>query len=109
MTFEILFHRKTIPIEIIDRDQYQRNESFLVRLGEPTLVKEETDAEELRMCIERFSFPYVHNCYYYHLAMTEEEKLIAELGKPKLGERHTLRIRIRESKEFKVNNICLPI
>ncbi|CAF4522018.1 unnamed protein product, partial [Rotaria magnacalcarata] len=33
--------------------------------------------------------------------MTEEEKLIAELGKPKLGDKHTLRIRIRESKEFK--------
>ena len=34
--------------------------------------------------------------------MTEQEKLIAELGKPKLGERNTIRIRIRESKEFKV-------
>lgn len=35
--------------------------------------------------------------------MTEEEKLIAELGKPRLGERSTIRVRIRESKEFKVN------
>ena len=34
--------------------------------------------------------------------MTEEEKLIAELGKPKLGEKNTVRVRIRESKEFKV-------
>ncbi len=34
--------------------------------------------------------------------MTEEERLIADLGKPKLGDRNTVRIRIRESKEFKV-------
>jgi hypothetical protein len=34
--------------------------------------------------------------------LTEEEKLIAELGKPKLGEKNVIRIRIRESKEFKV-------
>jgi hypothetical protein len=34
--------------------------------------------------------------------MTEEEKLIADLGKPKLGDKNTIRIRIRESKEFKV-------
>jgi hypothetical protein len=34
--------------------------------------------------------------------MGEEERLIAELGKPKLGDKNTIRIRIRESKEFKV-------
>ncbi len=35
--------------------------------------------------------------------MTEQEKLIADLGKPRLGERNLIRVRIRESKEFKVN------
>ena len=35
--------------------------------------------------------------------MTEHEKLIADLGKPKLGDRNTIRVRIRESKEFKVD------
>ena len=34
--------------------------------------------------------------------MTKQEKLVADLGKPKLGEKSTIRIRIRESKEFKV-------
>ena len=38
------------------------------------------------------------------LEMTEQEKLIAELGKPRLGERNLIRIHIRESKEFKVIN-----
>jgi len=37
--------------------------------------------------------------------MTEQEKLIAELGKPRLGERNVIRVRIRESKEFKVNSV----
>jgi hypothetical protein len=34
-------------VEIIDRDQYQRNESFLVRLEEPTLARDESEAEPL--------------------------------------------------------------
>ena len=37
--------------------------------------------------------------------MSEEQKLIAEMGKPRLGERHVIRVRIRESKEFKVLKI----
>lgn len=41
------------------------------------------------------------------LDMTEEEKLIAELGKPKLGEKNITRVRIRESKEFKVKSSSL--
>ncbi|CAF3448082.1 unnamed protein product [Rotaria sp. Silwood1] len=79
--FENNENEKTITIEIIDRDQYQRNETFLVRLDEPTLIKDEDVANDSDM--------------------TEEERLIADLGKPKLGEKHTIRIRIRESKEFK--------
>ncbi len=37
--------------------------------------------------------------------MTDEERLIADLGKPKLGEKNSIRVRIRESKEFKVKFI----
>jgi len=81
LIFENNENEKTITVEIIDRDQYQRNESFVIRLGEPSLIKDETEAEQSMM--------------------TEEERLIADLGKPKLGEKNTLRIRIRESKEFK--------
>ncbi|CAF0882793.1 unnamed protein product [Adineta steineri] len=82
---EIIFenneNEKTITIEIIDRDQYQRNETFLVHIGEPTLINDDNEIEKL--------------------GMSEEERLIADLGKPKLGDKHTVRIRIRESKEFK--------
>ena len=41
--------------------------------------------------------------------MTEEEKLIADLGKPKLGDKNVTRIRIRESKEFKVKQTIQSI
>jgi hypothetical protein len=37
--------RKTITIEIIDRDQYQRNETFIARLGEPSLVTDDDEVE----------------------------------------------------------------
>ena len=48
--------RKTISIEIVDRDQYQRNESFLVRLGEPTLIRENEDFDESRMSLIYFYY-----------------------------------------------------
>ncbi len=38
-----------ITIEIIDRDQYQRNETFLIRLDEPSLIKDEDEVERLGM------------------------------------------------------------
>ncbi len=42
-------YRKVITIEIIDRDQYQRNETFLIRLDEPSLITDQTEAEKLGM------------------------------------------------------------
>ncbi|CAF5190337.1 unnamed protein product, partial [Rotaria magnacalcarata] len=72
---------KTISIQIVDRDQYQRNETFLVLLGEPSLIREAGEKDES--------------------TMTEQEKSIADLGRPRLGDKNTIRIRIQESKEFK--------
>ncbi|CAF1233019.1 unnamed protein product [Adineta ricciae] len=84
-TGEIIFeneeNEKIISIEITDRDQYQRNETFLIRLGEPTLIRDDENSDDS--------------------PMTDHDKLIAELGKPRLGERSVIRVRIRESKEFK--------
>jgi hypothetical protein len=50
----------------------------------------------------------VFNYKILFLALTEQEKIIAELGKPKLGEKDAIRVRIRESKEFKVIFSFLP-
>jgi hypothetical protein len=33
---------------LIDRDQYQRNETFLIHLGEPSRMKGDDDLEEAR-------------------------------------------------------------
>lgn len=98
MNFFLSF-RKSISIEIIDRDQYQRNETFLIRLGEPSLIRDHDDIDESRRCLKQCHFQTI----FVFLEMTEQEKLIAELGKPRLGEKNLIRIRIRESKEFKVN------
>ncbi len=49
-------YRKVITIEIIDRDQYQRNETFLVRLGEPSLIKDDDEVEKLGMLLLDFLF-----------------------------------------------------
>lgn len=38
--------RKILTIDIIDRDQYQRNETFLIRLDEPSLIKENDEARK---------------------------------------------------------------
>ncbi len=93
--------RKIISIEIIDRVQYQRNETFLIRLCEPSLVRDD-ELGSLRMYKNKTKKPS-RILIDLFLAMTEEEKLIAELGKPRLGEKNIIRVRIRESKEFKVN------
>ncbi|CAF4523136.1 unnamed protein product [Rotaria socialis] len=79
--FENNENQKTISIQIVDRDQYQRNETFLVLLGEPSLIREAGEKDES--------------------TMTEQEKSIADLGRPRLGDKNTIRIRIQESKEFK--------
>ncbi len=94
--------RKIISIEIIDRDQYQRNETFLIRLCEPSLVRDNDELGSLRMYKNKTKKPS-RILIDLFLAMTEEEKLIAELGRPRLGEKNLIRVRIRESKEFKVN------
>ncbi|UJR08953.1 hypothetical protein I4U23_013205 [Adineta vaga] len=85
-TDEVIFeneeNEKTISIEIIDRDQYHRNETFLIRLGEPVLIKDDDEKGD-------------------DSPLTDHDRLIAELGKPRLGEKNVIRVRIRESKEFK--------
>lgn len=98
--FFLRVFRKIVTIDIIDRDQYQRNETFLLRLGEPTLIND--DAEQLGMCTDHLLIDSMIVFFFFSsVDITEEEKLIADLGKPKLGDKNVTRIRIRESKEFK--------
>ncbi|XP_056403150.1 sodium/calcium exchanger 3 isoform X4 [Hyla sarda] len=78
---------KTIRVKIIDEEEYERQESFFIALGEPKWMKRGISAIELA---ERK--PSVEE---------EEAKRIAEMGKPILGEHPKLEVVIEESYEFK--------
>ncbi|XP_065259203.1 sodium/calcium exchanger 3 isoform X3 [Emys orbicularis] len=84
---------KTVRVKIVDEEEYERQETFFIALGEPkwmergisgglTLFSEKTDKRKLT--IEE-----------------EEAKRIAEMGKPVLGEHPKLEVIIEESYEFK--------
>ncbi|KAE8587305.1 hypothetical protein XENTR_v10021922 [Xenopus tropicalis] len=83
---------KTIRVKIIDEEEYERQESFFIALGEPKWMKRgisalllnQADLTERKLSVEE-----------------EEAKRIAEMGKPILGEHPKLEVVIEESYEFK--------
>nr|XP_061794759.1 sodium/calcium exchanger 1-like isoform X5 [Nerophis lumbriciformis] len=79
---------KTINVKIIDDEEYEKNKTFYVEIGEPRLV-ESDDSKDVP--IDR--------------ALTgkdkEEERRIAEMGRPMLGDHVKLEVVIEESYEFK--------
>ena len=66
-----------IDIGIVDDEDYVKNEEFMIELGEP--IGESNEAR-----------------------VDENDKEIADLGKPVLGERKIITIQIKESKVIKV-------
>ncbi|KAF3708016.1 Sodium/calcium exchanger 1 [Channa argus] len=91
---------KTIKVKVIDDEEYEKNKTFYVEIGEPRLVesndtkgqekeeqqKEEGDEEETLT------------------GKDEEERRIAEMGRPMLGEHVKLEVIIEESYEFKAKH-----
>ncbi|XP_065259205.1 sodium/calcium exchanger 3 isoform X5 [Emys orbicularis] len=82
---------KTVRVKIVDEEEYERQETFFIALGEPKWMERGisalllTQAEgERKLTIEE-----------------EEAKRIAEMGKPVLGEHPKLEVIIEESYEFK--------
>uniref|UniRef100_A0A673Z368 Solute carrier family 8 member 1a n=1 Tax=Salmo trutta TaxID=8032 RepID=A0A673Z368_SALTR len=78
---------KTIQINIIDDEEYEKNKNFFLEMGKPQLLemserKEEGGEEALSK-------------------KEEEERRIAEMGRPTLGEHVKLEVVIEESYEFK--------
>ncbi|XP_067115268.1 sodium/calcium exchanger 1a isoform X4 [Osmerus mordax] len=86
---------QTIQINIIDDEEYEKNKNFFLEIGEPRLISanclslllpvylsEEGDEEALSK-------------------KEEEERRIAEMGRPTLGEHVKLEVVIEESYEFK--------
>ncbi|XP_067115281.1 sodium/calcium exchanger 1a isoform X16 [Osmerus mordax] len=76
---------QTIQINIIDDEEYEKNKNFFLEIGEPRWFKtgiKEGDEEALSK-------------------KEEEERRIAEMGRPTLGEHVKLEVVIEESYEFK--------
>uniref|UniRef100_A0A3Q3SMA4 Sodium/calcium exchanger 1-like n=1 Tax=Mastacembelus armatus TaxID=205130 RepID=A0A3Q3SMA4_9TELE len=80
---------KTIQINIIDDEEYEKNKNFFLEIGEPQLLEmsERKGGEE--------------ECKDVMTKKEEEERRIAEMGRPMLGEHVKLEVIIEESYEFK--------
>uniref|UniRef100_A0A673CA78 J domain-containing protein n=1 Tax=Sphaeramia orbicularis TaxID=375764 RepID=A0A673CA78_9TELE len=79
---------KTIKVRVIDDEEYEKNKTFYIEIGEPRLVEKEKQKEEEEE----------------EEALTgkdEEERRIAEMGRPMLGDHVKLEVIIEESYEFK--------
>ncbi|XP_039530114.1 sodium/calcium exchanger 1a isoform X9 [Pimephales promelas] len=78
---------KTIEINIIDDEEYEKNKNFFLEIGEPQMVEmsaRKEDGEEDILTKKE-----------------EDERRVAEMGRPTLGEHVKLEVIIEESYEFK--------
>ncbi|XP_059376201.1 sodium/calcium exchanger 1b isoform X2 [Carassius carassius] len=84
---------KTIKVRIIDDEEYEKNKSFFLEIGEPQLVETNEKKEEEKEAGLEEAEPLTGE--------EEEERRIAEMGKPMLGDHPKLEVIIEESYEFK--------
>ncbi|XP_074532133.1 sodium/calcium exchanger 1b isoform X1 [Halichoeres trimaculatus] len=88
---------KTIKVKIIDDEEYEKNKTFYIEIGEPRLVESNDTkgpkGEEQQKETEEEEEPLA--------GKDEEERRIAEMGRPMLGDHVKLEIIIEESYEFK--------
>merc|ERR1712158_114269 len=95
MEGELIFNNeetsKTISLEIVDEESYEKNLIMYVNIGEPRQIAEGIEGEGIDYSILDAKNPE---------DLTEEEK-VALLGRPCHGDNSRIMIRIRESKEFK--------
>merc|ERR1712177_183577 len=82
---------KTISLNVIDEESYEKSLIMYVNIGEPRQIAEGIEGEGIDYSVLDEKNPE---------DLTEEEK-IALLGRPCLGANSRIQIRIRESKEFK--------
>ncbi|XP_038156484.1 sodium/calcium exchanger 1-like isoform X1 [Cyprinodon tularosa] len=88
---------KIIKVKIIDDEEYEKNKTFYIEIGEPRLV-ESNDAKGQ----EEEEKPKAEGEEEEPLTgKDEEERRIAEMGRPMLGDHVKLEVIIEESYEFK--------
>nr|XP_057927111.1 sodium/calcium exchanger 1-like isoform X8 [Doryrhamphus excisus] len=81
---------KTLCINIVDDEQYEKNKNFFLELGQPLLLEM---SERKALCLSEDAKDVE--------TKQEEERRIALMGRPKLGELVKLEVVIEESYEFK--------
>ncbi|XP_017285868.1 sodium/calcium exchanger 1b isoform X1 [Kryptolebias marmoratus] len=88
---------KTIKVKIIDDEEYEKNKTFYIEIGEPHLVESNDtkgqEEEEKQKEEGEEEEPLT--------GKDEEERRIAEMGRPMLGDHVKLEVIIEESYEFK--------
>ncbi|XP_049456947.1 sodium/calcium exchanger 1b isoform X2 [Epinephelus fuscoguttatus] len=84
---------KTIKVKIIDDEEYEKNKTFYIEIGEPRLVESNDTKEEKEKEEEEEEEALT--------GKDEEEQRIAEMGRPTLGDHVKLEVIIEESYEFK--------
>ncbi|XP_061545724.1 sodium/calcium exchanger 1b isoform X2 [Phycodurus eques] len=89
---------KTINVRIIDDEEYEKNKTFYVEIGEPRLVESDDSKEEKQKQEEAEEVAEEEKAL---TGKDEEERRIAEMGRPMLGDHVKLEVVIEESYEFK--------
>ncbi|XP_062286683.1 sodium/calcium exchanger 1b isoform X9 [Scomber scombrus] len=82
---------KTINVKVVDDEEYEKNKTFYIEIGEPRLV-ESNDTKGQEGGEPRDPSPHIND---------DEERRIADMGRPMLGDHVKLEIIIEESYEFK--------
>ncbi|XP_074503269.1 sodium/calcium exchanger 1-like isoform X2 [Sebastes fasciatus] len=86
---------KIIKVKIIDDEEYEKNKTFYVEIGEPRLVESnDTKEEQLKEEEEEEELEALKG-------KDDEEQRIADMGRPMLGDHVKLEVIIEESYEFK--------
>ncbi|XP_062286678.1 sodium/calcium exchanger 1b isoform X4 [Scomber scombrus] len=83
---------KTINVKVVDDEEYEKNKTFYIEIGEPRLV-ESNDTKGQEGGEPRDPEPLA--------GKDDEERRIADMGRPMLGDHVKLEIIIEESYEFK--------
>ncbi|XP_060943339.1 sodium/calcium exchanger 1b isoform X2 [Limanda limanda] len=88
---------KTIKVRVIDDEEYEKNKTFYIEIGEPRLLGgSDTKGQE-----EDKPKPEEEEEEEALTGQDDEERRIAEMGRPMLGDHVKLEIIIEESYEFK--------
>uniref|UniRef100_A0A3B3HFB7 Solute carrier family 8 member 1a n=1 Tax=Oryzias latipes TaxID=8090 RepID=A0A3B3HFB7_ORYLA len=103
---------KTIRINIIDDEEYEKNKNFFLEMGEPLLLEmseRKGGGKDIYRKVQRRDRPAPSSIITITegprqevlTKKEEEERRVAEMGRPVLGEHVRLEVIIEESYEFK--------